>query len=227
MNIRTTLLAVAAALAVVPAHAANTALTMWNSSDIGGAVTETGLGSADIGPQNLDGITVTLSFANRTALPNQLTEANINIDNTTTKTVTFNVLAGANGYLGSASEFRLSGTILASLGGADLKGSYFVDGLNGLNGLSTTASGLDIRDFDSFGLTGPQSFSFNGFGNDKVNGPYGMGELLRLTLAPGAAVAVESMSMTAVPEPRTWALLIIGFGAMALMGYRRTSRYAA
>jgi hypothetical protein len=199
---------------------------MWNSNDLGGIVTSSGTGSVDVGPQNLDGISVTLSFANRFTNPNSLTGANINIDNTTTKTETLNVIFGANGYLGPSNGFALSGTILAALGGSDLLGSFFVDGGNTLNGLSTGVTGLDIGDFDSALLTGPKSFSFNGDGFDGVTGPYGLAERLTLTLAPGASVAIQGMSMeaSAVPEPKTWAMLILGFGMMAFMGARKVRK---
>jgi len=38
----------------------------------------------------------------------------------------------------------------------------------------------------------------------------------------------ESMATTAIPEPRTWAMLAIGFGLMAAMGFKRsrTARFA-
>ena len=53
-------------------------------------------------------------------------------------------------------------------------------------------------------------------------GPYGMAEKLVLTLQPGASVGVQGISMDAVvPEPKTWAMLIIGFGLMAALGYKR------
>jgi hypothetical protein len=232
MNKQMALMAVGvgALIAASPANAANVALAMWNSSNVGDIVTQSGTGSTSIGPENLDGITVTLSFANRTTAPNSLTGANINIDNTGTTTQTFNVIVGANGYLGPSSVFALSGTILTALGTADLTGNFFVDAGNVLNGLSTGVSGLDIGNFDSASLTGPKSFSFNGFGADSVAGPYGMAERLTLTLAPGAEVAVQGMSMTAsaIPEPRTWAMLGIGFAIMAFMGFKRKreARYA-
>jgi hypothetical protein len=198
---------------------------MWNSADIGGLVSESGTGSVDVGPQNLDGITVTLSFANRGTKPNSLTGANINIDNTSSTTQTLNVIFGANGYLGPSSHFDTSSTILTALGGADLMGSFFVAGDNALNGLGTSVDGLDIGNFNSGSLLGPKSFSFNSFGLDTVSGPYGMAEELHLTLAPGAEIAVQGAAMTAsVPEPKTWAMLILGFGMMAFMGAKKVRK---
>jgi hypothetical protein len=197
---------------------------MWNSGNVGDIVSSSGTGSVDVGPQNLDGISITLSFANRGTKPNSLTGANINIDNTSSTTQTLNVIFGANGYLGAADDFAISGTVLTALGTSDLMGSFFVDQANDLNGLSTSVVGTDIGNFNSASLVGPKSFSFNGDGLDSVMGPFGMAERLTLTLAPGAEVAVQGMAMTAVPEPKTWAMLILGFGMMAFMGARKVRK---
>jgi PEP-CTERM motif len=213
-------------LGAAPALAANIALTMWNSGNIGDAVTESGVGSADLGPQNLDGVTVTLTFAGRQTSPNGLTEGNINIINTTDTVQTLNMIVGANGFVGAVSNWSLTATILAALGGADLTGSFYVDAGNTLNGLSTGVTGLNIRDFDSLSLLGPDSFSFNGVGLGPVSGTYGLAERLSLNLAPGAQIAVQGISMEAgaVPEPGTWALMGVGFGLMALFGVKRARK---
>ena len=116
------------------AHAANTAITMWNTANPGGAETAIGTDDADLAVSNFGGVTVTLSFVNRGTAPNQITEGNINIDNTTGSVQTLSIIAGANGYLGPADGFTLTGTIGATLGMSDLLGSFFVDGGNTLNG---------------------------------------------------------------------------------------------
>jgi hypothetical protein len=208
------LLTTALVVAVTPVLASNIALIMW--TDGADAVTQTGTGSVDLGPQNLDGVTITLTTGNRVINPNGLNEANINIDNTTSSVQTLNVILGANGYLGTNDEFRVSGTIIADSGKSDLAGSYFVDSANTLNGQSASVTGTDIRNFDSGLLTGPLSFSFNGTGADLVTGPFGMAERLTLTLNPGASVGVQGVAMVAVPEPRTWVMMVAGFGLMAL-----------
>lgn len=211
---------VGALAAAAPASAANTALIMWNGADV---ETATGFGSADLTASDLGGVTVTLSFVNRNTAPNQLTTGQINIDNTTGMVQTLNIIAGANGYLGAEKGFTLTGTIGATSGVSDLTGMYFVDPSNTLNGTNETIIGAGIDSFDSLSLTGPKSFSFNGFGPDLVTGPYGLAERLTLTLQPGASVFVQGASMTAsaVPEPKTWAMLVAGFALMGAMAFKR------
>lgn len=211
------------ALASAPAMAANTAIIMWNGADPLGFESATGTGSADLTASDLGGVTVTLSFVSRSTTPNQLTTGQINIDNTTDMVQTLNIIAGANGYLGAEKGFTLTGTIGATSGVSDLSGMYFVDPGNTLNGTNETIIGAGIDSFDSLSLTGPKSFSFNGFGPDLVTGPYGLAERLTLTLQPGASVFVQGASMTAsaVPEPKTWAMLVAGFALMGAMAFKR------
>lgn len=222
------------AAAAAPAAAADTAIIMWNGANPGGAEVASGTGSASIGPTNLGGIVVTLTTANKDLAPNGLSGDNILVTNIDSTAQTLDVIFGANGYPGPSSKFSLSGTIIANVvsGGvsqADLAGSYFVDASNTLNGLSTAVVGTNISNFDSGLLTGPDSFSFNGFGTDNVLGTYGMAERLTLTLQPGASIGVQGISMEAVkgvPEPSTWAMMFGGFALLGYAAYRRNRGFA-
>ena len=215
------------AVGLSPALAADTAIIMW--TDGSDAVTATGTGSVDLGPQNLDGVGVTLTFGNKGTNPNELNEANILISNTTSAEQTLRIILGANGFSGPSDAFKLSGAINLDSGKADLVTQYYVDASNSLNGKTTGVTGLEVGAFDSGALTGNQAFSFNGFGFDSVLGPYGMAEGLTLTLQPGASVGIQGVSMeTTIPEPSTWAMGIAGFGLLALLGLhkRRVPRFA-
>ena len=209
--------ALAAALST-PAFADDTAIIMW--TDGTDAVTATGTGSVDLGPQNLDGVGVTLTFGNKGTNPNELNEANIQITNNDTTAQTLRIILGANGYAGPSDAFKLSGAINLDSGGAELIGQYYVDGLNGLNGTGTGVTGLEVGTFDTGALTGNEAFSFNSFGFDNVLGPYSMTE----GLTPNAAArrvcrrsgASPSRPVAGVPEPSTWALMGVGFALFAL-----------
>jgi hypothetical protein len=216
------------AIATAPAYAANTALTLWNSSNPGGAETATGVDSAIISGSSLGGITITTSGATRLTSPNNsLTESNLFISNTTGTVQTLDIIAGANGYGGPSNLFNASATVLIATGQAELTGSFFADAGNSLNGTNTgPVVGTQIGGvFDSGLLTGPFSFSSNSPGVPfSVLGPYGMAESLQLTLQPGAFVGVQSISMdatNAVPEPSTWVMMGGGFALLAALGLRK------
>ena len=87
--------ALAGALAT-PAMAADTAIIMLTD----GIRTRSPRPAreVDLGPQNLDGVNVTLTFGSKGMNPNELNEANILISNTTGTTQTLSIILGANGY---------------------------------------------------------------------------------------------------------------------------------
>ena len=227
------LLTTAAILAALttPAAAADSAITIWNTSNPGGAESANGTGSASVLSSSLNGVTISVSSVQKGINPNDLTEANISIDNTTGSIQTIKIIAGANGYLGPSDVFTLTGAIGATLGGSDLAGQFFTDQGDTLNGNSSlTVTGTQIGSFDSGSLTGPESFAFNGSGLSSLVSPYGLAEELTLTLAPGATVFIQGMSMdaSAVPEPGTWAMMGVGFALIGFLGLRkrRVPRFA-
>jgi hypothetical protein len=210
-----------------PAFASNVALILWNGANPGDAEAASGNNGTALLGSSLDGITISASVATRDTVPNGLSEGNITITNTTNSVQVLHIIAGANGFLGPSSGFNLTGTIGVDTGSATLGGSFFVDNTNSLNGTVVgVPGGTDIGDFLSAALNGPHSFSFNGFGIDSVIGPYGLAESLTLTLQPFAVIGVQNVSMdaSAVPEPKTWAMLGIGFGVMAFMGFKRSRK---
>ena len=227
------LLTTAAILAAftAPAAAADSAITIWNTSNPGGAESANGTGSASVLSSSLNGVTISVSSVQKGINPNDLTEANISIDNTTGSIQTIKIIAGANGYLGPSDVFTLTGAIGATLGSSDLAGQFFTDQGDTLNGNSSlTVTGTQIGSFDSGSLTGPESFAFNGSGLSSLVSPYGLAEELTLTLAPGATVFIQGMSMdaSAVPEPGTWAMMGVGFALIGFLGLRkrRVPRFA-
>ena len=212
-----------------PAFASNVALLLWNQANPGDAEAASGNNSTALLGSSLDGITVSASVATRDTVPsNGLSEGNITITNTTNSVQVLRIIAGANGFLGDNTDFNLTGTIGVDTGSATLAGSFFADQSNSLNGLAGefSVTGTDIGDFLSATLNGPHSFSFNGLGIDSVIGPYGLAESLTLTLQPFAVIGVQNISMdaSAVPEPKTWAMLGVGFGVMAFMGFKRSRK---
>ena len=219
-----------------PAIAANTALTLWNDANPGGAVTATGSGSAVLSGSSLGGITISTSGVSRSTVPGpSMTESNLFITNTTGTVQTLDILAGTNGFLGPDNLFNASATILIGTGQAELTGQFFVSTTNALNGVNTgPVIGTQIGGtFDSGLLTGPFSFSSNSPNVPfSVTGLYGMAEGLQLTLQPGAFVGVQSISMNAVnavPEPSTWVMMGGGFALLGLLGLRKrikTPRFA-
>ena len=68
-----------------------------------------------------------------------------------------------------------------------------------------------------------QAFSGNASSLFDAFAPFSMTEGASLNMLGGSSITgfSESMTTAAIPEPRTWALLALGFMAMALVGYKR------
>jgi hypothetical protein len=90
----------------------------------------------------------------------------------------------------------------------------------GANPLNTPGVLLDTV----FGtpVTNPDSFSGSKLSAFASNSPFSMTESASLNLIAGGSITGFNQSeQSAIPEPRTWALLLLGFGLMAFMGVRK------
>jgi len=222
------LLAAAAASAIIcasSANAENIAIGIDNAGFPGDLVTATGTDTVLIGAELLNGIEVTATLGNRTIGPNEITGANLFVNNLSSSTETLRLAVGGIDYIGSDSVYKQTATISIAAGSADLAGHYYVDSLNRQMGLdASSVFGVNNNNFDSGLLLGPQSFSFNDTAfSPKSGSPFSMGETLFLTLSPGASLTVDGISMTAsaIPEMPTWAMALAGFGLFGLLGLRR------
>ena len=71
-------------------------------------------------------------------------------------------------------------------------------------------------------VTDPDSFSGSRLASFVSNSPFSMTEGAQLHLITNGSVTGFNQSMTSgVPEPKTWAMLGVGFGLMAMLGLRR------
>lgn len=71
----------------------------------------------------------------------------------------------------------------------------------------------------------PDSFSGTALTPFLANSPYSMTEGASLNLSAGSSVTGFSEAMqSGVPEPKTWAMLLIGFVGVAALGFKRARR---
>jgi hypothetical protein len=110
--------------------------------------------------------------------------------------------------------------------------NFFADPANG----QPAGVGLNIPGTNLFTATGspatnPDSFSGSNDSPFDASGPFSMTETANLALRSGGSITGfnESMQTAAIPEPRTWAMLAIGFALMGLVGARKrhTARFAS
>ena len=86
------------------------------------------------------------------------------------------------------------------------------------NGLFTTGSPLSSATFNAIGTSVKSALGNAGAG------PYSLTERYTVT-ATGAGTVLSTISMSAaVPEPSTWAMMILGFIGVGFMAYRRRDK---
>lgn len=70
--------------------------------------------------------------------------------------------------------------------------------------------------------TNPDSFSGSNLAGFIAGVPFSMTEGASLNLIGGGSITGFNQSMTSgVPEPKTWAMMILGFGAMAFFAFKK------
>jgi hypothetical protein len=163
---------------------------------------------------------------------NQLQLSSSNIVNNGTTPLTVTLLASDTDFVGPVHAINNSGSLTfnQNIGAPDSTLRFWADAANvqGANPLNTP--GLLLESVSGHAVTDPDSFAGSLITPFDAAGPYSMTEGAALILRSGGSITGfnQAMESTAVPEPRTWAMLGIGFGLMALMGFKgRKNRLAS
>jgi hypothetical protein len=208
------------ALVASLASSANAAIISIGLQEAGtnfGAVTNEG---SQAGTLSIGGVsygTFTLNNVTGTSAPfvTDLINGNsLNASSTTAGTI--NVFITASGLttpMGIMS-FVSSFTENALANGFTVTQSTFLDANNGI---FTTTTPLSSQTFTTIGT------SVLGATANAGSGPYSVTEEYTIT-ATGEGSANSTAILTAVPEPATWAMMILGFIGVGFMAHRRKDR---
>jgi hypothetical protein len=203
------------AFAATLATTANAAVVTIGLQEGGGIVTEaSGTGSASVSGLNFG--TFTLNTVSATAPPVTSSLLSGNSLNVAGSSGTLNVFITASGLTNLTSAVFSSFTENALPTGYSVQELTFFDQGNGIFALTTP---LASQNFTSAG-TG----SHTNFMSPVV--PYSITEEYIITVAPGAEAGstLNSTIIVSVPEPSTWAMMILGFLGVGFMAYRRKGR---
>lgn len=190
------------------------------SCDLDGQVKNLLLLNTVVGNIKIEG-----TFAASTSHPNELSVSNLTITNLSGTSQTLDMAVGDTGFLSPAAFIRSSAslTFTNDTGGSGVL-SFFADKAD--TQPAVTASDLPGSLLFSTMETvsaSPDSFSGTKDSPFLASGAFSMAEGAALTLGPGASVTGFNEAMqSGIPEPKTWAMLVLGFGIMSLMaGFKR------
>ena len=119
-------------------------------------------------------------------------------------------------------ELTASGTWQATIG-STITVKWWADPTN-TQGADTSGNtpGVLLDMFTTTATGTVQSFSDNSAKSFSASGPFSMTEQVTYTLAPFGELLSRGVGMVAtdVPEPSTWAMMLLGFVGLGFAGYR-------
>ena len=184
-----------------------------------------------------NGVQVNTSIQTSTGTPanpgvNSLNSSSLSIINTTAtaKTVVFAI--GDTDFLGPVSAFATAGDGTWQLAnGSSATLNWYDDPLNGQGADTATDTPGNLIDTFSTAAVGlVDSFHHNGSGLVSDTGPFSMTEQGTFTLTPFGQLVNTGMAeekLSAVPEPSTWAMMLLGFAGLGFVGYHRAREQRA
>lgn len=142
------------------------------------------------------------------------------IQNTGSSTGHLGIIVGDTNFTGPVNAVRESASLTFNdaLGSGPSTLSFFADPANGQPaGIGLNTPGTTLFSDSGSPTSNPFSFAGSNLSVFSATGPFSMTEAANLALLGGSSITGfnESMESAAVPEPATWAMVLIGFGFMA------------
>jgi hypothetical protein len=180
--------------------------------------------------QTINGVQVNGSIQSSTGTPASpgpdiLNTSSLSIINTTNTTKTITVVVSDTDFTGPVISFQSAGSgVWQNAIGSTITLNWFDDPNNGQGADNPTDTpGNLIDSFTNAATLVVDSFSHNGSGAISDSGPFSMTEEAVFTLTPFGQLVNRGQTeiKNAVPEPSTWAMMLLGFAGLGFAGYRR------
>jgi hypothetical protein len=155
---------------------------------------------------------------------NTLQLSSSNIENLGGTPLTIKLLASDTGFDPPVSFIRDSASLTFNnaVGSGQSMLQFWADPLNTQGANPSNTPGALLETVFGTPTTNPDSFSGSNIAAFSANSPFSMTEGASLALVGGGSITGFNQAMeSGVPEPRTWALLLLGFGFLGFAGYRR------
>jgi hypothetical protein len=153
----------------------------------------------------------------------QLSSSNIENMGGAPGTITF--VASDTGFAPPTTNIRESGSLTFNnnLGASPSSVSFFADPANGQGANPLNTPGIALDTFSGAAASDPDSFAGTHLSSFVTSTPFSMTESASLHLISGGSVTGfdQSMTSSAIPEPSTWAMILLGFGVLGLLGFQK------
>ena len=149
---------------------------------------------------------------------NELQLSSSNIENTTGAPLTVTLLASDTGFLSPVSFVNNSASLTfnSNIGAPDSTLKFWADATNTQGANPSNTPGTLLETVSGHAVTDPDSFSGSKIAAFDASAPFSMTEGAALALrADGSVTGFNQAMQTGVPEPSTWAMLVIGFIGLA------------
>jgi hypothetical protein len=158
--------------------------------------------------------------------PVTLNTSSLSIINLTSVTKTVTVAVSDTDFTGPVASFETAGSgVWQNANGSTITLKWYDDPANGQGADDPTDTpGNLIDSFTDTSTAIVDSFSHDGSGAVTDSGPFSMTEEAVFTLTPFAQLVNRGQSevkIGVVPEPSTWAMMLIGFVGLGYAGFRR------
>jgi len=226
-----------------PAHA-----TLIISADVSGtslSVTDNGVGdlnpavgTIEVGNATLNGVAVNGSIQFSTGTPanpgqDLISTSSLSVINTSGASRVITVAVSDTNFSAPVSGFHLTGSgTWVNAAGSDITLNWFDDPAN-TQGAKTAfdTPGTLLGTFFSAGTDPLHSFSTDQLGPVSDSNPFSMTIWAQANLTAGAILLDRGQGevkvASAVPEPATWAMMVLGFFGVGFMAYRRRNQNIA
>ena len=180
---------------------------------------------------NINGVVINGSLQTSTGTPANpgldiLNTSSLSIINTTATTKNITVIVSDTDFMGPVVSFLTAGSgVWQNAAGSKITLSWFDDPENrqGADNPTDTPGNL-VDSFTDMSTELVHSFSHDGSGTVSDSGPFSMTEEAVFTLTPLGQLINRGQTEVklAVPEPSTWAMMLLGFMGLGYAGFRGT-----
>ena len=149
---------------------------------------------------------------------NELQLSSSNIENLTGHPLTVTLLASDTGFLSPVTFINNSGSLTfnSNVGAPDSTLKFWADAANIQGANPTNTPGTLLETVMGHAVTDPDSFSGSLITPFAASAPFSMTEGAALVLrADGSVTGFNQAMETGVPEPSTWAMILVGFAGLA------------